>query len=264
MNSTSAPPKLPRLGTQSIERALLLARLIAGHGRRGIRIKDLTLSSGISATTVHRIVQSLIREGVIERDEHTHKLYLGATVHQLGMVARPAPLGAMCREALDGLLGLARGLCGVVYLSDRAGFEAVCLDRRLGEGSSDSIGWALHVGTRNPLGLGVGGLAILSALDKATAEDVLRTHGPRYDRHPGLNQETVRNEVVTTRARGFAQRNSVLVPGVAAFSMAFDYGSATGSVTVATMQWQLRYTSTERILVELQRARERLAHATAG
>ncbi|WP_305806875.1 helix-turn-helix domain-containing protein, partial [Stenotrophomonas sp. YIM B06876] len=73
----SEQPSSLRSGTQSIERGWMQVRLIANQGQRGMRICDLTLASGLSATTVFRIVQGLMREGVIERDGRTHKLYLG-------------------------------------------------------------------------------------------------------------------------------------------------------------------------------------------
>ncbi|RYY72478.1 MAG: hypothetical protein EOO24_47830, partial [Comamonadaceae bacterium] len=173
----------PRRGTQSIQRGWLLVRLIANQGQRGMRINELTTASGLSATTVFRMVQGLMAEGVIERDARTHKLYLGQLLHQLGLAARTSPLHGWGRDALDGLAGLVRRTQGVIYLSDRSADEAVCVDRMVADGAESS--WPLDVGIRNPLGLGVGGLAILSAQPDAAVAKVVAANRDHL-RHGGI------------------------------------------------------------------------------
>ena len=103
MHIDSASEKASRSGTQSIQRALMLVRLIASEGRRGIRIQTLTEASGLSATTVFRMVHGLMDERVVVRDPRTRKLYLGSLVHELGLAAQQTPLRMLCREALQDL-----------------------------------------------------------------------------------------------------------------------------------------------------------------
>ena len=245
-----------RPGTQSVQRALGLVRLVAGQGQRGMRIKELTALSGLSATTVFRMVHGLIDEGVIERDPRTRKLYLGHLVHELGLAARQTTLRGLCHDALRQLGGIVRETRGVVYLSDRSGTEAVCVDRAV-----DPVldpGWPLDVGLRCPLGVGVGGLAILSALPADTADRMVLDNAPRYDRQPGLGAARLLRELAASRRRGHARRDSVMVPGVVAIGLPVPYGASTGSLTVACMKDQLDRRRTERVLQALADARERI------
>lgn len=248
---TSAEDPSPRSGTQSIQRALMLVRLVASQGQRGMRIKELTAASGLTATTVFRMVHGLIDEGVIEREPRTQKLFLGQLVHELGLAARQTPLRTLCR---DTLMRLARQTHGVVYLSDRSGIEAVCVDRAVGE--SPHPAWPLDIGLRCPLGLGVGGLAILSALPDDSVEQILVANAPRYDNHCGLSIAALRRGVNETRARGYARRDSVMVPGVVATGMSFPYGHSTGSLTVACMKGTLDARRSAKVVEALAHARE--------
>lgn len=254
---TSVAESAPRTGTQSIQRALMLVKLIASQGQRGLRIKELTAASGLTATTVFRMVHGLISEGVIERDSHTQKLYLGQLINELGLAARQTSLRTLCRDTLARLASIARETHGVVYLSDRSGAEAVCVDRAIQE--SPHPGWPLDVGLRSPLGVGVGGLAILSALPDDTVEDVLIANAPRYESHPGLGMSAIRRGVKETRARGFARRDSVMVPGVVAIGVSFPYGHSTGSLTVACMKGQLDARRAGKVVDALVQARCRIA-----
>lgn len=241
-----------RTGTQSIQRALMLVRLVASQGQRGMRIKELTAASGLSATTVFRIVHGLIDEGVIERDPHTQKLFLGQLVHELGLAARQTALRTLCRDTLSRLTRIACDTHGVVYLSDRSGAEAVCVDRAIDQSTP---GWPLDVGLRCPLGVGVGGLAILSALADDTVEQILLVNAPRYKSHPGLGLAAVKRGVHETRARGFARRDSVMVPGVVAIGVSFPYSHSTGSLTLACMKGQLDARRTDKVVEALTYAR---------
>jgi len=234
----------------------MLVRLIATQGRRGMRINELTEASGLSATTVFRIVQGLMHEGVIERDTRTHKLYLGQLLHQLGLAARPSPLQDWGREALDGLAGLARRTQGVIYLSDRSGTESVCVDRVVSDASPGF--WPLDVGVRNPLGFGVGGLAILGAQSEPEAAEVVQLNRGRYERHGGLGVKRLQEDIRGVRERGFATRDSVLVPGVVAVSISFGHGESTAALTLACTKGHLDGPRTERAVEALMQARSRI------
>lgn len=230
----------------------MLVRLVASEGRRGMRIKELTAASGLTATTVFRIVHSLIDEGVIERDPHTQKLFLGQLVHELGLAAKQTALRKLCRDTLARLTCVARDTHGVVYLSDRSGAEAVCVDRAIDESHT---GWPHDIGIRSPLGVGVGGLSILSALPDETVEQILVVNTPRYESRTGLGLAGVRRGVQETRARGFAWRDSFMVPGVVAIGVSFPYGQSTGSLTLACMKGQLDARRANKVVEALTYAR---------
>lgn len=237
----------------------MLVRIVAGQGQRGLRIQELTAASGLTATTVFRMVQGLIREGVIERDARTHKLFLGRLVHELGLAARQTPLHDLCRDTLH---GVARDTGCVVYLSDRSGVEAVCVDRAVGE--SPEPHWPLDVGLRSPLGIGVGGLAILSALQDETVLDVIQANSLRYRLCRGLTAAVVSRGVTEARRRGYARRNSVMVPGAVAIGVPFRYGVSVGAITVTALRCHLDARRSGRIVESLLAAKDRVEAAQKG
>lgn len=240
----------------------MLVRLIANQGQRGMRIDELTQASGLSATTVFRMVQGLMHEGVVERDPRTHKLYLGRLMHQLGLAARRSPLQVRGREALDGLAGLVRRTQGVIYLSDRSGAESVCVDRLVSDAHPGF--WPLDVGVRNPLGFGVGGLAILGAQSDPEVAQVVQLNRSRYERHGGLGVERLHEDIRGVRERGFATRDSVLVPGVAAVGVSFQHGDSTAALTLACMKGRLDGSRVDCAVEALMQASSRIRSCMEG
>ena len=62
-----------RSGTQSIERAVTLLRVIASRGRRGMRIAEVVSTAGLAHATCFRMLQCLQQEGLVDKDDHTRK-----------------------------------------------------------------------------------------------------------------------------------------------------------------------------------------------
>ena len=256
MNIDTASRQASPSGTQSIQRALMLVRLVASEGRRGIRIQALTEASGLSPTTAFRMVRSLMNERVIVRDPRTRKLYLGNLIHELGLAAQQTPLRTLCHEALH---DLAQRTASVVYLSDRSDLEAVCVDRAVGEMPQPH--WSLDIGLRCPLGVGGGGLAILSSLPDDTVAHVVCANAARYASHKKMTAAAILRQVCETRRSGYARLNSVMTPGVVALGVAFRYGDSAGSLTVAAMRNICDERRVDKIVQLLYQARSRVEAA---
>jgi hypothetical protein len=120
-------PKGARSGTQSIERAVTMLRVIASRGRRGMRIAEVASTAGLAQSTCFRMLKSMQSEGLVDKDGHTRKYYLGSLVYELGLLARPRyRLSELCDNAMQ---ALAESTQETVYLSERSGLEAVCTAR---------------------------------------------------------------------------------------------------------------------------------------
>jgi DNA-binding IclR family transcriptional regulator len=104
-------------------------------------------------------------------------------VFELGLTATPRfNLREMCHPALA---RIAEATGDTVFLTQRSGLDAVCLDRQ--EGTFPIKTFTLEVGMRRPLGVGTGSLAILSALseeeiDKVVGANNVRPAGVRAER----------------------------------------------------------------------------------
>ena len=200
MDLASAHARQAPLGTQSVQRAALLLRLIASHNRIGLRIVDLCNLTGLQRPTVYRLLQCLAKEGMVSRSPRTRNYHLGHLLYELGLTAAPhRKLEDVCRPAL---VALAAKTGDMAFLTLRSGYDAVCIDRQ--EGSFPIRTYTLEIGTRRPLGIGAGSLAILGALTEGECNEVIRFNAPRLQAYNGLTARKLQGMARVTRERGFA------------------------------------------------------------
>ena len=196
-------------GTQSIERALTLMREIAAHNRSGSRLLDLASRTGLQRPTVHRMLKCLTLENMVQQDPDTHRYYLGPMVFELGLTAAPRyNLREICHPAMN---RIAEATGDTVFLTQRSGLDAVCLDRQ--EGTFPIKTFTLEIGMRRPLGVGTGSLAILSALSEDEVRHVITANAPRLHEY-GLTQTSLLAQVKSAQKRGYAVREMPSLAGV--------------------------------------------------
>ena len=202
-------------GTQAIGRSMLVLRAIASAGRRGMRVADIVAMSALPQATVSRMLSALLREGIVERDERLRKYFVGPVIHELGLVARADyALPQACHAAMQ---SLAEETQDTVYLSERRGLEATCTATE--EGSYPIKALPLHVGIRRPLGVGAGGLAILSAMEPQQAREVMRANAPRYPAYGGIDLDFLTQAVAQARRQGWSTISKA-TPGMTAIGAA--------------------------------------------
>ncbi len=263
VSDSFAPDSLPetaaRSGTQSIERAVGVLRVVASRGRSGMRLGELATASGLPTSTCFRMLQRLEAEGLVERHAVTRKYFLGPLLYELGLLARPRyPLAERCEPAMAELAELTKD---TVYLSERRGLESICAARVLGDYPIKAL--TLDVGVRRPVGVGAGGLAMLCALPPAQAEDIIEANTPRYRQHSTLDAAQVRTAVIAGRARGFAFLDGPVVPGVAAVGVAFPADNPVAALSVAAISTRLDEQRRTEIAAALQRQALRLTRGLA-
>lgn len=215
-------------------------RAIASTRDTGITLAKLTSLTGLNKPTVHRLVQALILEGMVDKDEDLQCYFLGPECHVLGVIAS-------ARFGLTGIAGpvIARAAkyCGdSVFLSIRSSTETVCVLRE--DGDYPLKTHFLQPGARLPIGVGAGGLAILSSLDDREINKCLNSNldlllSGRY-RHTSPNE--LMQEVDITRARGYAVNEGSIIPGSWAIACAIraPNGNAIGSLTIAAPESRLQ------------------------
>jgi len=75
-------------GTKAIDRALHVLSSFVEFPDQGI--SEIALRSGLSPSTVHRIVRALVHNGYLDQDGETDRYHLGHAAHVLGESAREA------------------------------------------------------------------------------------------------------------------------------------------------------------------------------
>lgn len=194
-----------------------LVRMLASGGRRGLALTELSRASRLPHPTVHRLLQSLAGEGLVRQISGTRRYALGALAFEVGLAAaQQFDIQHVCRPHVA---QLAQDAGDTVYLVMRSGVEAVCLDRC--EGPSPIRVMTLEIGSRRPLGLGAGGLAILAALDEAERDEVVAQIEERPAALGKLTTAELNRSVAAARLAGYSLISGRVTPGVTAVGVAF-------------------------------------------
>ncbi|UCE31903.1 MAG: IclR family transcriptional regulator [Burkholderiales bacterium] len=212
---------------------MLLLRVVASAGRRGMRVADICAAAALSQSTVSRMLAALEREGMLERDSRTRKVFIGHVVHELGLVARARfMMPELCRTAMR---ALAESTQDTVYLSEPSGIEAVCTARE--EGGYPIKALPLHVGIRRPLGVGAGGLAILAAMDASQAREIMRANAQRYPAYGGIDLRMLESAIGQAHEQGWATMADRATAGMTAIGVPIlgHTGEPLGALSIAAI-----------------------------
>lgn len=230
-SSASAVTALP--SAQTVARAVQLLRLVASSKARRLRLIDLAEMASLDKSTAHRLLQRLVDERLLVRDEGERGYRLGPLLYELGLAALPSSnLRELAQPALQ---ALARAIGDMAFLVGRSGYESVCLDRIAGNFAIQTM--TQGVGDRHPLGIGAGGLAILASLSADEQLIVMETIAPQLRRY------RVTDKVLLARAQATSERGVAIDEGSAAVDVTAvgravcdKSGNAVGAVFVASIR----------------------------
>lgn len=223
-------------GTQAIRRAVQVLRGVSARNRIGIKLTDLARHCGLEHSTTHRILRGLIAEGLAYQDENSRRYFLGPVVYELGLAAEPRfRLKDVAASALD---RLAEQSGDTVFLAVPSGPDALCIDRR--EGAFPIKAFTVDVGTKLPMGIGVGGMAMLASLPEDERRHVLAQNMPRLAEFGDMTPAELLRLVQAARKAGHAFNRS-RAPGAAAVGVALlgPQGEVAGSISIATIDSRL-------------------------
>ena len=121
------------------------------------------------------------------------------------------------------------------FLIVRSGTEAVCADRV--SGSYPVKVFTMEVGSRRPLGVGSGGLALLAALPDVEVDQILKANAQELARFKAMRAARIRREVQQTRAREYAFAEGHVVKEVSGVGVTIrdPRGQPVAAVSVATL-----------------------------
>ncbi|WP_415805740.1 IclR family transcriptional regulator [Bordetella muralis] len=220
-------------GTQSIDRTIGVLKQVVAHGAHGLTVAELVALSGLERPTMHRIVQALERQGLLKRPTGSKRYVLGDYCRQMAAAfADRADLRTVCEPALK---GIADETGNSAFLIARIGYETICLARVVGSYPVQVL--TVNVGSRNPLGAGAGGLAILSTLPLAEQNECIRANAKRLRSYGSLTESTLRTLIRETQRREYAIIGHYNVPGVIGIGMVMRNaaGSVMGAITTSSI-----------------------------
>lgn len=181
----------------SVEKACRILRSLSGA--ETLRLADIASQTAINKATALRILDTLAREGYARRANASKQWSLGDEAYVLGVAASArVDIRERARASLVRLAAMSED---TVLLSVRSGTEAVCVDREVGAFPIRAN--YLEIGSRRPLGIGAGSMALLAWLPDDEIEAVLRLLKGELARYPKITVRWLEREVQDSRERGY-------------------------------------------------------------
>lgn len=246
-------------GAQLISRAAEILRALPRGRPDGRRLRDLAISVGLTEPTVRRILKALIHEQFVVQDDISKRYRLGPLAFELGLASGfHTRLVERCKPHVR---RLARETGDSVFLAMRTGIETVCLARD--DGDYPIRAAVAEVGERLMLGVGTGGVALLSALKDGEIDEILSD--PAFLRAE-LTLDELRQRVTAAQARGYADIADKPVPGVRGVGVAVParIGAPILSLSVVAIHARLTDDHLVRIMPNLRAAAAAIASEVDG
>jgi len=219
-------------GSQTVQRAVAILRRVAEGGSDGRRVVDIAQEAGLHVATTQRLMATLAREGLLHQIADTKRYRVGPEVLALAAYVRRS----MSMESmLDGALKrLAQRTGDTVFLMVRSGYSGICLARE--EGTFPIKTMTLDIGSRRPLGVGAGALALLAFSPAYEAEEAIAANAGDYQAF-ATTATKVQTLVEQTRRLGYALNDEDVVRRVksVALPVASTSGRIVAAVTVAAI-----------------------------
>ena len=218
----------------------ILFQLRDSEGPQGVT--SIARSVELPKSSVHRLLSTLVRRGVCERDARG-RYSLGFALVSLGLGAlAEEPVVAAARKTLE---AAARELGETVFLVGPRGGRLVVLDKVEGTGFMRA---APQIGSAVPVkGTAVGKLFLAfepSALSPETEEDDAIFAAPP----PRVSEERIRRDVAQAKRRGYAENLEQWMPGLSVIAApVFSSGIMVAAVAVAMPSAHLRKLSGSKV-----------------
>jgi DNA-binding IclR family transcriptional regulator len=211
----------------------LILREIANRGYLGWQLTDLAARCGLSKSTTHRLLTCLVRERMV-RQQFGGNLYLpGPMLFELGLAALPER-GELQYTARNRLTSLARQTAAVAFLFFRSGDDLVCAVR-VGTARLEAKALAILPGTRKPLVVAAGGVAILMAMPPVESKLAIERNFADLVDYTASEVAGMRRMIERSFAEGLAVSAGDVLPRVHAFGMPLREadGNVYGSIAIA-------------------------------
>lgn len=196
-------------GPRTLRRGLQVLKALQDAGEQGLNVTQLSRSTGLQRPTIYRLLSAL-REGGFVTDISGSKRF-AASLSTSAAATMPTHTDRRIELAYPVMQHLAALTGDAVFLVVREGYESLTIWREIGPYPVQIL--ATFAGKRQPLGVGSGGMALLSALDEATAEEIIAHNSDQLEQYGGMTEREMRQLVKNSRTRGYAVVGNYAVRG---------------------------------------------------
>jgi len=205
----SQPPK----GTQSIHRTISVIRAIS-QAKKCSRLSWIARKTNLPLATTHRILSGLEWNGLINHDPYSKEYSLGDELFYLVNAACQSNIRERLRSSLE---RVANETEDMVFLQIRSAYDVLCADLVTGGYPIRAI--AIKTGTRRPLGIGAGGLALIAFLPDEKFEEIIRANQQRYLQYYKIKPDYIRYLANVSRKRGYVVSEQVFQKNITSVSV---------------------------------------------
>lgn len=217
-------------GSRTLRRGLQLLDAVLDGGPGGLRVVDLCRATGLERAPVYRLLATLVDSGYVA-PRGRFRYVAGA---RLAALAQPPGTSNMAVR-LQPVLARISAVCGdAAFAVVREGALSQCIARHVGTHPVQML--IIQVGTRQPLGVGAAGLALLAALPDDEVRAAIAANAPTLGQYGGMTPERLQILVRTTRERGWSVVGNHATQGVLAAGMAVRNaeGAPVAAISVAS------------------------------
>jgi len=217
---------------QSIIRAMHIAKMLAQHSiDLGVPISDLSKLCDLPISTMHRLLQAMIKQGMVEQDELTKKYRLGPIWLEYGLqVYDQMDYVSKIRPELERLSKIVEES---VYLSKPLETEAIVMERI--DNPNNPIRVYDQMGVRIPMNIGAANKSMLAALPVEKSKTILSKllSAEQIPEMLQLLEEIRRNGYATSHSERTEGTSSVAVP------IKDHFGTVIGAVSIGFVSFNL-------------------------
>src|SRR5258708_5096756 len=225
----------------AIQKVCAILRVLAQNSP--LRLPEIADATSLNKATTLRILAALIEEVLVSR-------VAGAKTYELGQEGRVRAVGArrsvdIAELAQPSLLRLSEKSADTALLSVRSGVEALYLARSVGSHPLQPN--YLQIGSRRPLGVGAGSLALMVWLPDAEIEAIIEVLIPRLAKSPRITPKYLRERIIAARRHGHTLLLDAAYPGMGGVGVPVrdDTGQVVAALSIGASSDRIRRRETE-------------------
>ncbi|NYT62466.1 IclR family transcriptional regulator [Alcaligenaceae bacterium] len=202
--------------------------------RSPLRLSEISHSTGLHRVTALRILDALSANDFIQRSGNPPRYCFGPEVTAMAVASQLPDLRELVRPSLLRIADLSGD---VALLSVRSGTEAICIDRMTGDYPISSR--TLEVGTRRPLGIGAGSMALLAWAPPSEHDAIMEiTLSRAAESYPRMTRHVILEQIQLARERGYVMLLDVVIEklGGIACPICDPHGNVIAAISVTALR----------------------------
>lgn len=209
----SDDPGVDDPGSRTLRRGLQVLDAVLAGGAAGARVIDLCRATGLERAPVHRLLHTLLEAGYVAP---VARFRYGPGPR---LAAAGAPVASNLAVRLQPVLERVSAACGdAAFAIVREGRFSRCIARQVGSHPVQVL--VIQVGTRQPMGVGAAGLALLAALPDQQVREIVAANDFDLGAYGGMTPDRMAVLIRATRERGWSVIGNHATRGVLAVGMA--------------------------------------------